>query len=118
MNGLPKLDRDALVALIERMLRAEAVSDAPPAAERGDWLYGSAGFTDPDEHGWIAPIPPADVWVPRALVFWCMAVRTGANVSDEQMCDPRHSLARWPAIEAAVGRMIATEEILGPGDQA
>ena len=98
----PELDRDGLVVLIDRMLRAEAVADAPPAAERGDWLYGSAGFTEPDEHGWMAPAPPADIWVPRALVFWRMAVLSDASVSEEQTRDPRHSLARWPAIEHAV----------------
>src|SRR3546814_15120987 len=70
----PELDRDALLALLDRMLRAEAVTDAPPAAERGDWLYGSAGFTEPDEYGWMAPAPPADIWVPRALVLWRMAI--------------------------------------------
>ena len=54
---VPELDREALLALLDRMLRAEAVTDAPPAAERGGWLYGSAGFTEPDEHGWMAPLP-------------------------------------------------------------
>ncbi len=33
---VPELDRDALLALLDRILRAEAVTDAPPAAERGD----------------------------------------------------------------------------------
>ena len=98
----PELDRDALLALLDRMLRAEAVADAPPAAERGEWLYGSAGFTEPDEHGWMAPLPSPELWVPRALVFWRMAILSDAPVSDEQMRDPRHSLARWPAIERAV----------------
>ena len=106
----PTLDRDALLALLDRMLRAEAVTDAPPAAERGDWLYGSAGFTESDEHGWMAPFPSTDEWVPRALVFWRMAILSDAPVSDEQMCDPRHSLARWPAIEAALRRMVEEEE--------
>ena len=103
----PELDRDALLALLDRMLCAEAVADTPPAAERGDWLYGSAGFTEPDEHGWMAPASPADVWVPRALVFWRMAILSDASVSDEQMRDPRHSLTRWPAIERAVKAYVA-----------
>ena len=98
----PELDRDALLALLDRMLRAEAVADAPPAAERGDWLYGSAGFTEPDKHGWMAPLSSTDEWVPRALVFWRMAILSDAPVNDEQMGDPRHSLVRWPAIKAAI----------------
>ena len=102
-----ELDRDGLVALIDRMIRAEPVADAPPAAERGDWLYGSAGFTEPDEHGWMAPLPSTDVWVPRALVFWRMAILSDAPVSAKQMRDPRHSLARWPAIERAVRAYVA-----------
>jgi len=107
----PELDRDALLALLDRMLRAEVVTDAPSAAERADWLYGSAGFTEPDEHGWMAPAPPADVWVPRALVFWRMAILSDAPVSDEQMRDSRHSLARWPAIEAAVRCKVGVERL-------
>lgn len=107
MMEAPELDRDALLALLDRMLRAEAVTDAPPADERGDWLYGSAGFTEPDEHGWMAPLPSTDIWVPRALVFWRMAILSDAPVSDEQMHDPRHSLARWPAIERAVKAYVA-----------
>ena len=42
---VPKLDRNALLALRDRMLRAEAVTDAPPAAERGDWLYGPCALS-------------------------------------------------------------------------
>src|SRR3546814_12268465 len=98
----PELDRDALLALLDRMLRAEAVTDAPPAAERGDWLYGSAGFTEPDEYGWMAPAPPADIWVPRALVLWRMAILSDVPVSDEQVRNPPHSLAPWPGVQAAV----------------
>src|SRR3546814_10016093 len=93
------------------MLRAEAVTDAPPAAERGDWLYGSAGFTEPDEYGWMAPAPPADIWVPRALVLWRMAILSDVPVSDEQVRNPRHSLARWPAIEAAVRCKVGVERL-------
>jgi hypothetical protein len=44
-------DRDALVALLDRMIRAEARTEAPPESERGEWLYGGVGaleFTEPD----------------------------------------------------------------------
>jgi len=108
---VPELDRDALLALLDRTLRAETVADAPPAAERGDWLYGSAGFAEPDEHGWMAPLPSTEMWVPRALVFWRMAILSDAPVSDEQMRDARHSLARWPAIEAAVRCKVGVERL-------
>ena len=68
---VPELDRDALLALLDRMLRAEAVTDAPPATERGDWLYGSAGFTEPDEHGWMTLIFPVwrPCWVSRYVLL-------------------------------------------------
>lgn len=33
-------ERDALLALLDRMLRAEAREQAPAQADRGDWLYG------------------------------------------------------------------------------
>lgn len=104
MDGAADMTRDTLEILIGRMLDAETRTTPPPPGEEGDWLYGSAGFTEPDEHGWMAPVPPAHVWTPRALVFWRMVVRTGATVNEEQMRDPRHSLARWPAIEAAVSQ--------------
>ena len=104
MDGAAGMTRDTLEALINRMLDAETRTTPPPANEKQDWLYGSAGFTEPDEYGRMAPLPPAHVWTPRALVFWRMAVRTGGLVSEEQKHDPRHSLARWPAIEAAVQR--------------
>jgi len=108
MTDAAVMTRDTLEALIDRMLDAERRTTPPPAGETGDWLYGTAGFTEPDEHGWIAPLPSAHVWTPRALVFWRMAVRTGATVSEEQMRDPRHSLARWPVIHAAVHRTFGT----------
>lgn len=53
----------------------------------------------------MAPIRSAHVWTPWALVFWRMAVRTGWPVSEEQRYDQRHSLARWPTIEAAMRSM-------------
>ena len=113
MDGEAVMTRETLEALIGRMLDAETRTTLPPTGEEEDWLYGSAGFTEPDEHGWMAPLPSAHVWSPRALVFWRMAVRTGARVSEEHACDPRHSLARWPAIEAAVRRMVEAQEAAG-----
>lgn len=106
MGGDAGITPEMLEALIERMLDTKTRETPPPADEAGDWLYGSAGFTEPDEHGWMARVPPAALWVPRALVFWHMAMRTRMPVSEEQRCDARHSLARWPAIETAVQRML------------
>ena len=110
MDGDDQPARDALIALLDRTLRTEARADAPPEAERGYWLHGSPEpltFTEPDRHGWMAikPSMEPEVWMPRALVFWRMAVLTGPPVSEELRRDPRHSLARWPAIEAAVDRL-------------
>lgn len=109
MHGSRKQDRDVAVILLDQALRDEKRTEPPPESDRKDWLYGDASFTQPDEHGWMAPMPSAQVWVPKALVFWRMAVLTVATVSDEQLCSHRHSLARWPVIEAAVGRMLAVE---------
>ena len=109
MHRTFKQDRDAIVVMFDQALLAETRTEPPSQAERSDWLYGSAGFTEPDEHGWIALLPQADVWVPRALMFWRMAVLTGTTVSDEQMCDRCHSLARWPSIEAVIGHMLGAE---------
>lgn len=90
--------------MLDQAIRAEARADAPP--EQRDWLYGSIdpiAFTEPDAHGWMAIIPsPAKGWMPRALCFWLMIVRTGGTYSLDQMAHPAHSLARWPAIEQAV----------------
>lgn len=41
------------------------------------------------------------------MVFWRMAILSDAPVSDEQMRDPRHSLARCPAIERVVKAHVA-----------
>src|SRR3546814_4020536 len=41
MEVSTELDRNTLVALLDRMIRAEALGDAPPQAERGDWMFGS-----------------------------------------------------------------------------
>src|SRR3546814_2756402 len=45
MEVSTELDRNTLVALLDRMIRAEALGDAPPQAERGGWMFGSG---DPD----------------------------------------------------------------------
>ena len=68
MNASPETGCGAILALLDQALRDEERTTPPPSAEQENWLHGSAGFTDPDEHGWIAPVPPADVWVPRP---WC-----------------------------------------------
>src|SRR3546814_6074010 len=94
------------------MIRAEALGDAPPQAERGDWMFGSVDpteFTEPDEHGWMAIVPSSlpRIWIPRALCFWRMVVSIGGTISLEQLAHPAHSLARWPAIEQAVRSYLA-----------
>lgn len=108
------LDRKTLVALLDRMVRAEAREDAPPRAEHGNWMYGSVEpltFTEPDAHGWmaIAPSPSPKVWIPRALCFWREAVSIGATIGLHQMTRSAHSLARWPAIERAVAAYMAAQ---------
>jgi hypothetical protein len=85
------LDRGALVALIGRMMRAEAFADAPP---------------EPDAQGWMGPIGPK-MWVPRALCFWHAALSGEGEVSPTLMAHPHHSLARWPGIERAVQAYMA-----------
>lgn len=45
------MTREALVALIGRMLDAKTRNRPPPTSEEEDWLYGSAGFAEPHEHG-------------------------------------------------------------------
>jgi hypothetical protein len=112
MEVSAELDRTTLLALIDRMVRAEAREDAPPQAERGEWMYGSVeplAFTEPDAHGWMAIAPSASPkrWIPRALCFWREVVSMGAAVSLEQMTHPAHALARWPGIERAVLAYIA-----------
>ena len=107
MDTPASLDRDALLALIDRMMRAEACADAPPPAEKNEWLYGSVdptAFTEPDEHGWMAirPSTQPKAWIPRALCFWRTVVAMEGTVSLEQMANPAQSLARWPGIEQAV----------------
>lgn len=58
--------------------KGRGASDAPPEVERGDWLYSlePQALTEPDRHGWMMVRPAAEpaVWIPRALVFWRMAV--------------------------------------------
>lgn len=107
MDAVTDPNRQAIVALLDQAIRAEARGDAPPEAERRDWLHGGVDpiqYTDPDEHGWMEIVPPSTkAWIPRALVFWHTVLSSGGTVSREQMRHPAHSLSRWPAIEAAVG---------------
>src|SRR3546814_9438662 len=86
MEVSTELDRNTLVALLDRMIRAEALGDAPPQAERGDWMFGSVDpteFTEPDEHGWMAIVPSSlpRLWIPRALCFWRLVVSIGGTIS-------------------------------------
>lgn len=110
-GGNPVLDRDALVTLIDRMIRAEARTEAPPESERGAWLYGGVGpteYTRPDAHGWMAIIPPTTrVWTPKALVAWHEALRSDFPVDPELLINRSLSLARWPAIERGVRSYLA-----------
>lgn len=100
------LDRGALVALIGRMMRAEALTDAPPETERADWLHGAMDMSEPDAQGWMGPVGPK-MWVPKALCFWHAALSGGDEVSPTLMAHPLHSLARWPGIERAVQAYMA-----------
>lgn len=105
-------DRKALVALLDEALRAASRSEAPPNPERHDWVYGSIGFTEPDQHGWFSWILPK-VWMPKALFFWQVAVWSGGTVTKEQARDPDHSLARWPEVDKAVGDYLEAAPWLG-----
>lgn len=104
-------DRDALVALLDRMIRAEARTEAPPESERGEWLYGGVGpleFTEPDAHGWMAIVPQTSrAWTPKALVAWHEVLRSGLPVSPTFAANPGVSLARWPAIEQKIRAYLA-----------
>ena len=40
-----KQDRDAIVALLDQALRDEERTEPPLAADRRNWLYGSAGLS-------------------------------------------------------------------------
>ena len=108
MANIPEGDCDAVLALVTETL-CDAGRIAPPRdAERGDWLRGDAEWSEPDEHGWVALVPVRiDVWVPKALVAWQVALQSGRPLQLKWIDDPRLSLARWPAIEAAVGRLYA-----------
>ena len=86
------------------------VQHRPPEAEQGDWLRGETEWNEPDEHGRVALVPDRlDVWVPKVLVAWQMALQSGDLLQPECMDDPRHSLARWPTIGAAVRRYAIAE---------
>lgn len=117
-------DRDAIVALLDQTIRAEARADTPTEADRRDWLHGSVDpveFTEPDDHGWMGVVPAkTEGWIPRALVFWRTVLSSGGSVRRDWMREPVHSLGRWPAIEEAVGDyLFARPDIVNlPGSQS
>lgn len=112
MADIPEGDCDAVLVLVTEALR-DARRTAPPAeAEQGDWLRGNVKWSEPDEHGWVALIPVQfDVWMPKALVAWQMALQSGDLLQPNWMNEPRYSLARWPVIETAVRRLYAAPEM-------
>lgn len=115
MADMSEQDRAVLLAMLDQALREGERTNPPPAGEEGDWLYGSFEIPEPDENGWIMRGPAATGWVPRALVFWRMVVSVGPPANEEYVCDPRHSLAQWPAIQAAINRLIRGQRV---GDRA
>ena len=109
MDDVSEQDRAALLALIDDALRGEGRTEPPPEAERGAWLKGDIEWSVPDEYGWVAMVPVrSDIWSPKALVAWQIILRSGGTLGREVMDDPRHSLARWPAIHEAVRRTFGT----------
>ena len=109
MDDVSEQDRAEVLALIDQALRADERTTPPPEAGRMDWLKGEFEWSEPDEHGWIAMVPGrSDVWVPKVLVTWQITLRRGGTFGRELLDDPRVSLARWPSIEEAVGRLYAT----------
>lgn len=102
MEAGSREEQDRVLARLDQAIRANARTEAPPAEERVAWLFGNVGWTDPDEHGWIAPTLP-DLWIPRALCFWHAAISTGGAINREQMRNPAHALHPWPEIEETVG---------------
>jgi len=112
MANIPKGDRDVALALVIEALRAAERTAPPPETEQGDWLRGNVKWSEPDEHGWVALIPVQfDVWVPKVLVAWQMALQSGDLLQPNWMNDPRFSLRRWSAIEAAVHRLYTAAEV-------
>jgi hypothetical protein len=108
-DDLPDTEREALAALIDRTLAAEARTDAPPESERGDWLYGGVdpiAFTEPDAHDWMAIEPSTDrAWIPKALVYAARVVSCGVAIYGPVSRVERQritALIRWKphAIEA------------------
>ena len=108
MDDVSEQDRAEVLALIDQALRDDERTTPPPEAERIAWLKGEFEWSEPDEHGWIAMVPGRpDVWVPRGLVTWQIELRSNRTLGRELLDDSRVWLARWPAIEAAVGRLYA-----------
>ena len=109
MDDVSEQARANVLGLIDQALRDDERTTPPPEAERMDRLKGEFEWSEPDEHGWIAMVlGRSDVWVPKALVTWQITLQRGGTFGRELLDDPRLSLARWPDIEAAVGRLYAT----------
>src|SRR3546814_16447544 len=104
MEVSTELDRNTLVALLDRMIRAEALGDAPPQAERGDWMFGRVDpneFTEPDEHGWMAIVHSSlpRIWIQTRPCFWRMGVSIGGQISLDPLATSALLLARCAAIQ-------------------
>ena len=108
MDDMPEQDRAALVALLDQALRDGARTEPPAPGERGEWLSGGSELSEPDGNGWMTRVATEPRWVPRALVFWRMAALADTPVAEELTRDPRHSLARWPEIDAMARRAFGT----------
>jgi hypothetical protein len=61
MDDVSGQDRAALVACSRRRCAMKGEPHRPREIERGDWLCGSVGYTEPDQHGGMAPILP-EMW--------------------------------------------------------
>lgn len=104
-------DRDAALALVKETLRDAGRTTPPPEIEQGDWLRGTAEWSDPDANGWVTLVPvEIAVWVPRALVGWQAALESRDPLKLEWLDLPHLSLTRWPAVAAAVRRLYANGE--------
>ena len=104
-------DREAALALVKATLRDAGRTTPPPETEQGDWLRGTAEWSDPDANGWVTLTPvEIPVWVPKALVGWQVALETDGPLNSKWLEFPNMSLKRWPEIEAAVRCLYAAAE--------
>lgn len=106
--------RGKILETLLSALEAEARTEEPPLNKRDDWLYGSVRYTELElnQHGYRKPITPP-VWMPRALLFWHVAIETGYPIVPELGNDPRHSLERWPDVERAVRAYLISSNCAG-----